>query len=147
MWGYWSTWPPYLRNHGLLSSRDFATMATWRNDFSSLLDWSRAKTLTLVLSLLSYYPYPGTSIIGNPHIDYESKHRQSFFITGYLNVCTWLIGGYRSVYSKSTFEIGNNIKDNCLKRYMAAKIPKRVPDVTTSPKQNGSLSKSRFHLN
>ena len=24
---------------GLLSSRNFATMATWRNDFSSLLAW------------------------------------------------------------------------------------------------------------
>ena len=37
-------------------------------------------------------------------------------------------------------------KDNCLKRYMAAKILKRVPDITTPSKQNGSLSKPRFHL-
>ena len=27
---------PYLRDHGILRSRNFDTMATWRNDFSSL---------------------------------------------------------------------------------------------------------------
>ena len=29
--------PPYLQHHSLLRSRNFATMTTWRNDFSSLL--------------------------------------------------------------------------------------------------------------
>ena len=28
---------PYLQDHGLLRSRNFATMATWRNGFSSLM--------------------------------------------------------------------------------------------------------------
>ena len=32
-----SVFPPYLQFHGLFRSRNFATVATWRNDFSSLL--------------------------------------------------------------------------------------------------------------
>ena len=36
--------PPYLQHHGLSRSRNFATMATWRNDFSSLLLGSLCKT-------------------------------------------------------------------------------------------------------
>ena len=32
-----SVFPPYLQLRGLLRSRNFATMAKWRNDFSSLL--------------------------------------------------------------------------------------------------------------
>ena len=32
-----SVFPPYLQLRGLFKSRNFATMATWRNDFSFLL--------------------------------------------------------------------------------------------------------------
>ena len=34
MRAHWSTWPPYLQDHALLRFRNFATMATWRNDIS-----------------------------------------------------------------------------------------------------------------
>ena len=34
MRAHWSTWPPYLQDHVLLRSRNFATMATWGNDIS-----------------------------------------------------------------------------------------------------------------
>ena len=34
---FFSLFLSYWKDHGLLRSRNFATMATWRNDFSSLL--------------------------------------------------------------------------------------------------------------
>ena len=40
-----SVFPPYLQHHGLLRSRNFATMATWRNDLSSLLLESLCKSV------------------------------------------------------------------------------------------------------
>ena len=49
---------PYLQNHGLLRSRNFVIMVTWRNDFSSLLEtyklnrsiWFYASTMSRILS-------------------------------------------------------------------------------------------------
>ena len=38
---YWSIFLPYLQDHGYLRSNHFATMATRRSDFSSMLSLKR----------------------------------------------------------------------------------------------------------
>ena len=47
----------YLQYHGLLRSRNFATMATWRNDFFSLLAYKRQGVVVRVPR--KYWPEAG----------------------------------------------------------------------------------------
>ena len=51
---FFVSFPPYLQDHCFLRSRNFVTMATRRNDFSSLLFPCRKKTRG------SYYLHGGT---------------------------------------------------------------------------------------
>ena len=61
-----SVFPPYLQHYGLLRTRNVSTMATWRNDFSSLLLGSLFKSvferLTSTGSLFAFIlNYPDTT--------------------------------------------------------------------------------------
>ena len=47
---------PYLQDHGLLRSRNYATLATWRNDFPSLLQ-PRNRRIRLTQCCTQFKPF------------------------------------------------------------------------------------------